>query len=170
MVPTRSVHIGTYGVAVVARKRKGRFSIRRIGLVVLVVFVGLVVPSVASAHRPRHRPGCHSRRCDVRVDRIWAAHHRPRRRLGPHYVVSSTCYAQSGTTASGEQTRPGIVAVLPGFLSLGTWIVLDRAVFGRRRYQVLDHIGSGSELDVFNASEAACLDYGRREAGFRVVR
>jgi 3D (Asp-Asp-Asp) domain-containing protein len=87
---------------------------------------------------------------------------------GRHYVVSSTCYAQAGLTASGEHTREGIVAVLPGFLPLGTWIALDHPVFGRRRYQVEDHIGSGSELDIFNPSEAACVDYGRREIGFRV--
>jgi hypothetical protein len=61
------------------------------------------------------------------------------------------------------------VAVLPGFLALGTWIELDHPVFGRRRYQVEDHIGSGSELDVFDESESACLQYGRRELGFRVV-
>jgi 3D (Asp-Asp-Asp) domain-containing protein len=54
-------------------------------------------------------------------------------------------------------------------LPLGTHILLDRPVFGRREYVVLDRIGSGSELDVFNESEAACLDYGRREVGFRVV-
>jgi 3D (Asp-Asp-Asp) domain-containing protein len=83
--------------------------------------------------------------------------------------VSSTCYAQSGTTASGEQTRPGIVAVLPGFLPLGARIKLDRPAFGRRLYRVEDHIGYGSELDIYNESEAACIDYGRREIGFRVV-
>lgn len=81
--------------------------------------------------------------------------------------MSSTCYAQGGTTASGEQTRPGIVA--NNFLPLGTWIELDQPEFGRRRYQVEDHIGSGSELDFFNESEAACDQYGRREIGFRVI-
>ncbi len=87
-----------------------------------------------------------------------------------HYTVDSTCYAQGGTTASGQQARPGIVAVLPGFLPLGTWITLDRPAFGRRRYQVEDHIGQGSELDIFNPSEAACLRYGRRRIGFSTQR
>jgi len=87
--------------------------------------------------------------------------------LGRHYTVSSTCYAQGGTTASREQTRPGIVA--NNFLPLGSWIELDHPEFGRQRYQVEDHIGSGSELDLFNESEAACINYGRREIGFRVV-
>ena len=60
------------------------------------------------------------------------------------------------------------MAVLPGFLALGTWITLDRPAFGRRRYRVLDHIGYGSELDIFNPSEAACISYGRRRIGFTV--
>jgi hypothetical protein len=59
--------------------------------------------------------------------------------------------------------------VANNFLPLGTWIELDRLAFGRRRYQVEDHIGSGSELDIFNPSEAACDEYGRREIGFRVI-
>jgi 3D (Asp-Asp-Asp) domain-containing protein len=82
--------------------------------------------------------------------------------------VESTCYAQSGLTASGEQTRPGIVAA--NQFRLGTWITLDRKVFGRRHYQVEDRIGWGSELDIFNSSEAACLQYGRRRIGFTAYR
>ena len=110
---------------------------------------------------------CHTHACYHRVAVHWRkTHPRP---LGRHYTVSSTCYAQSGLTASGEQTRPGIVAVLPGFLPLGTWIELDRPAFGRKRYQVEDHIGSGSELDLYNPSESACEAYGREERGFRVV-
>jgi 3D (Asp-Asp-Asp) domain-containing protein len=88
-------------------------------------------------------------------------------RLGPHYEVSSTCYSQGGETASGQQTRPGIVA--NDFLPLGTWIRLDHPVFGRRSYEVLDRIGSGTELDLFDPSESACIEYGRREIGFHVI-
>lgn len=55
------------------------------------------------------------------------------------------------------------------FLPLGTRIRLDSPAFGRTDFVVLDHIGSGSELDIFNPSESACLQYGRREIGFRVV-
>jgi 3D (Asp-Asp-Asp) domain-containing protein len=87
-----------------------------------------------------------------------------------HYEVSSTCYAQGGVTASGEDAYLGEVAVLPGFLPLGTHIRLDHPEFGRRNYVVLDHIGHGSELDIFNPSEEACIQYGRREIGFTVSR
>jgi 3D (Asp-Asp-Asp) domain-containing protein len=85
--------------------------------------------------------------------------------------VSSTCYAQGGETATPNvDAYFGEVAVLPGFLPLGTHILLDRPAFGRRAFVVRDHIGYGSELDIFNPSESACLQYGRREIGFRVVR
>ena len=83
-------------------------------------------------------------------------------------MVSSTCYAQGGITASGQQARPGEVAnnVLP----LGTHIILDHPAFGRQEYVILDRIGSGSELDIFNESESACNAYGRQERGFSVLR
>lgn len=51
-------------------------------------------------------------------------------------------------------------------LPLGTRIMLDRPAFGRRVFTVEDRIGSGSELDIFNPSESACLAYGRQTRGF----
>lgn len=83
-----------------------------------------------------------------------------------HYV-SSTCYAQAGITASGAHTFVGEVAM--NAVPLGTHIELSRRVFGRRRFVVLDRIGSGSELDVFNPSERACIDYGRQRIGYVVT-
>jgi 3D (Asp-Asp-Asp) domain-containing protein len=112
--------------------------------------------------------GCRTVKCRVRVGRRWAKTHPPKPKLSPHYTVSSTCYAQGGTTASGRQTFVGEVA--NNSLPLGTRIRLDRPVFGRREFVVLDRIGSGSELDIYEPSEATCLDYGRREIGFRVER
>jgi 3D (Asp-Asp-Asp) domain-containing protein len=94
-------------------------------------------------------------------------HHRP---LGPHHTVHSTCYAQGGPTATPHVNAYfGEVAVLPGFLRLGTKIRLDRPAFGRRDFVVRDHIGEGSELDIFFPSESACLNYGSQQRGFRVV-
>lgn len=117
--------------------------------------VRLLFAALIAAFTPAHAAG---------------AHHHHHHQAAQHYTVESTCYAQSGTTASGEQTRPGIVAVLPGFLPLGAWIRLDRPAFGRSVYQVEDHIGSGSELDIYNPSEAACDEYGRQRRGFTVMR
>jgi len=106
----------------------------------------------------------------LRCKRAWGRRHHwhPPARLGAHYTVSSTCYAQGGTTASGADAYFGEVA--NNALPLGTRIRLDRPAFGQRDFVVLDHIGSGSELDIFNPSEAACIAYGRQERGFYVVR
>lgn len=91
-------------------------------------------------------------------------HHRPR--LGQHYTVSSTCYAQGG--ASGQDAYFGEVA--NNFLPLGTRIRLDQAAFGRRDFVIEDHIGWGSELDIFYPSESACNQYGRQSRGFWTLR
>lgn len=96
-------------------------------------------------------------------------HHHHRRPLGRHYTVDSTCYSGGGQTASGDSVYFGEVAVLPGFLPLHTRIRLDHPAFGRRDFVVLDHIGHGSELDIYNSSESACNYYGRQQRGFRVV-
>jgi 3D (Asp-Asp-Asp) domain-containing protein len=84
-----------------------------------------------------------------------------------HIWASSTCYSQGTTTASGEHVRVGIVA--QNTLRFGTPIKLDHAVFGRRYYRVEDRIGSGSELDIYDPSERACIDYGRHRIGYTVV-
>lgn len=84
-----------------------------------------------------------------------------------HIWASSTCYSQGTITASGEHVRVGIVA--QNTLRFGTLIRLDHAVFGRRYYRVEDRIGSGSDLDIYNPSERACIDYGRHRIGYTVA-
>lgn len=84
--------------------------------------------------------------------------------------MSSTCYAQGGPTATPHvDAYFGEVAVLPGFLRLGTRIRLDHSAFGKRNFIVRDHIGKGSELDIYNPSESACEAYGRQQRGFRII-
>lgn len=93
--------------------------------------------------------------------------HRIEQRL-VHYTVSSTCYDQGSITASGRPVFLGEVA--NNFLPIGTRILLDHSAFGKRHFIVLDHIGWGSELDIYNSSEAACDEWGRREIGFWTLR
>jgi 3D (Asp-Asp-Asp) domain-containing protein len=95
------------------------------------------------------------------------AAHVPARIPARHYTVTSTCYSQGAITASGGHVYIGEVA--NNFLPFGTRILLDRPVFGRRMFTVEDRIGSGSELDIYNPSETACVDYGRHTIGFRVI-
>lgn len=84
-----------------------------------------------------------------------------------HYLVESTCYAEGSITASGGPVYLGEVA--NNSLALGTRIRLDRPVFGRRDFRVEDRVGSGSELDIYNPSEATCERYGRERIGFVVL-
>lgn len=89
--------------------------------------------------------------------------------IGVHHIfASSTCYSQGTITASGHPVRFGIVA--QNTLRFGTRIRLDRPAFGRRYFRVEDRIGSGSELDIYDPSEAACIRYGRREVSYVVVK
>ena len=81
--------------------------------------------------------------------------------------MDSTCYHEGSITASGNSVFVGEVA--NNFLPLGTRIRLDRAVFGLRDFVILDHIGWGSELDIYGPSEGACDAYGREQMGFSVV-
>jgi 3D (Asp-Asp-Asp) domain-containing protein len=52
---------------------------------------------------------------------------------------------------------------------LGTVITISPAAFGRSRFVVLDRIGSGSQLDIYNPSCRAAIDYGRRTERVRVL-
>jgi hypothetical protein len=60
--------------------------------------------------------------------------------------------------------------VANNFLPLGTKIRLDHPAFGRTDFVILDHIGEGSELDIYNTSNAACEEYGRQQRGFSVIK
>lgn len=95
-------------------------------------------------------------------------HTKTKSELSQHYTVSSTCYDQGSTTASGASVFLGEVA--NNFLPLGTHIRLDYPAFGRREFIVLDHIGWGSELDIYNPSYQACVEWGRREIGFWTLK
>ena len=87
--------------------------------------------------------------------------------VGRHYSVVSTCYDQGTITASGEHVYIGEVA--SNQLPLGTTIRLDQPELGQSIYKVEDRIGSGSELDIFDPSQQVCINYGRRDIGFRVI-
>ncbi len=102
----------------------------------------------------------------MRVGRAWAKKHRPK---GPHFYISGnvTCYHEGSVTSAGNAPYVGEVA--NNTLPLGTRIKLDHAVFGLRKFVVLDHIGEGSELDIYGPSQSACEAFGRQSLGFRVL-
>jgi 3D (Asp-Asp-Asp) domain-containing protein len=136
--------------------RRGRFRVRYVPSRIGSRQVRLAVAGVGGERTARRVLG----RLDVY--RLAGA------RLSSSSTVESTCYAVSGSTASGEQTRPGIAA--SDELALGTRIMLSSPELGRRVYRIEDRIGSGSQLDLWDSSESACDAYGRREVTFHVIR
>lgn len=86
--------------------------------------------------------------------------------------VEATAYCVEGETASGEQTRKGIVAADPDILPLGSRIRVDG--LGRRlsrTYDVEDtgRLVKGREIDIFMADCEAAKEFGRRPARVRVL-
>jgi len=88
--------------------------------------------------------------------------------FGPWMSLDATSYCQGSTTASGEHVYVGEVAM--NTLPLGTRIVVSPAVFGRSRFRVEDRIGWGSQIDFYNPSCAAAVQFGRRTIRVRVVK
>ena len=87
--------------------------------------------------------------------------------------VEATAYCIEGETASGEQTRKGIVAADPKVLPLGSRIRVDG--LGRRHsrtYDVQDtgRLVKGREIDIFMANCDAAKEFGRRPARVRVIK
>ena len=86
--------------------------------------------------------------------------------------VSATAYCLNGTTASGEETRPGIVAADPRVLPLGTHIRIN----GLRQpdtvvYKVSD-VGpaiKGREIDIYMPSCGDAIRFGRRRIEVHVL-
>ena len=85
----------------------------------------------------------------------------------------ATAYCIEGETASGVQTRRGIVAADPDVLPIGSRIRVDG--LGRRlsrTYDVEDtgRLVKGREIDIFMADCDAAREFGRQPARLRVLR
>jgi 3D (Asp-Asp-Asp) domain-containing protein len=84
----------------------------------------------------------------------------------PALNASATAYCQSGTTKSGEQTRPGIIAADPKVLPLGSIVRIDAPQAAHDGiYEVLD-TGSavtGRIVDIYMEDCRAARIFGRRE-------
>ena len=91
---------------------------------------------------------------------------------GRGMTVSATAYCQNGTTASGEATRPGIVAADPRVLPMGTRLRIN----GLRQpdtvvYKVSD-VGpaiKGREIDIYMPSCLEAIRFGRQRVQVRVL-
>lgn len=82
-------------------------------------------------------------------------------------TLSTTSYCQGTTTASGEHVFLGEVAM--NTEPIGTRLQVSPPIYGRTRYVVLDRYGWGTQMDVYNPSCGAAIDYGRRVERVRVI-
>ena len=83
----------------------------------------------------------------------------------------ATAYAESGVTAKGTFTHPGVVAADPSVLPLGSVIEVSRAGPYSGTYVVTD-TGSkivGHMIDVYMPSRHRAREFGRKLVEVRVV-
>lgn len=90
----------------------------------------------------------------------------------PILQVEATAYCTEGETASGIQTRRGIVAADPRVLPLGSRIRVDGV--GRRHSRTYDvedtgRLVKGRTIDIFMADCDAAKAFGRQPARVRVL-
>jgi 3D (Asp-Asp-Asp) domain-containing protein len=79
---------------------------------------------------------------------------------GQKMTVSATCYILKGTTASGMPTGPGVVAVDPSVIPLGTRMYIPG--YGKG---VAADVGGGIKgkiIDLWYSTYAECAKWGRR--------
>jgi 3D (Asp-Asp-Asp) domain-containing protein len=83
----------------------------------------------------------------------------------------ATAYCITGTTASGMQTRPGIVAADPALLPIGSRIRVDGAGSYSGEYTVADTGPAvrGREIDIFIPDLDAAKRFGRRRVQVRIL-
>jgi 3D (Asp-Asp-Asp) domain-containing protein len=82
----------------------------------------------------------------------------------------ATAYCINGRTASGERTRPGVIAADPKLLPIGTVVHL-RAGRYTGTYTVLDTGGriKGNVIDVYVPTKKEAVEFGRRPVKLKVI-
>ena len=82
----------------------------------------------------------------------------------------ASAYCLRGRTASGQLTRPGILAADPRVLPIGTVVHLQAGEYSGI-YTVLDTGGlvKGKRVDIYCASYAEAIRFGRRTVRVRVI-
>lgn len=87
-------------------------------------------------------------------------------------TVSATAYCQNGTTASGEQTRPGIVAADPRVLPMGTRLRINGLLQPDTVVYKVSDTGSavkGREIDIYMPSCGDAIRFGRQRVEVQVL-
>jgi 3D (Asp-Asp-Asp) domain-containing protein len=83
----------------------------------------------------------------------------------------ATAYSVTGTTASGKQTRPGIVAADPSVLPLGSRIRVHGAGGYSGVYTVMDTgpAVKGREIDIYIPDGRKAKRFGRRRVQVEIL-
>lgn len=90
---------------------------------------------------------------------------------GDTQPFEATAYSIEGETASGQQTREGIVAADPDILPLGSRIRVHDAGEYSGEYTVADtgRAINGREIDIYLRSDREAKDFGRRTVQVEVI-
>ncbi len=89
-------------------------------------------------------------------------------------TCQSTAYCLRGTTASGQKTQKGYVAVDPSVIPLGTWLYIESLTPGMEDYGYCIAADTGSAIvgnmvDVYFYTEDECRVWGRRDINVYVL-
>jgi 3D (Asp-Asp-Asp) domain-containing protein len=89
----------------------------------------------------------------------------------PRFDFIATAYNYQGTTKSGLEAAPGLVAADPKVLPLGSLIQVDETSH-RGIYQVMDtgRLIKGKKIDIFIPGTKAALAFGRQKVKLTVLR
>lgn len=81
--------------------------------------------------------------------------------------MTATAYCLRGPTFHGEPAGPGIVAVDPRVIPLGTRLQID----GMGEYIALDTGGAikGNKIDIWMSTEKECFEFGRRAVEVTII-
>ena len=87
-----------------------------------------------------------------------------------HHEFQATAYCLKGRTASGVNTRPGVIAADPRVLPLGTIVHIQAGRY-TGTYTVLDTGGliKGRLIDIYLADYGEAKKFGRRQIKVRVL-
>jgi 3D (Asp-Asp-Asp) domain-containing protein len=91
---------------------------------------------------------------------------------GPRrFSAWATAHSQEGTTASGSQSGPGVIAADPAVLPLGSRVRVSGAGPYSGVYLVQDtgRAIKGREIDIYLTSHAAAKRFGRKRVTIRVL-
>lgn len=124
-----------------------------------MVLAGLIVAIAGCTERPLSQPPV--------AEAVVPSPAAPRTK-----TFSATAYTIEGTTASGKQTRAGIVAADPTVLPIGSRIRISDAGAYSGDYEVADtgRAIKGHEVDIYIENGAEARRFGRRDVQVEVLQ